>query len=79
MDSPSSAFACIGVILFPHVARTLILLHVKLDTRITMNETATYLENIVDHVLTEFCVDCLGLFLVRSFVDSIGLVTVVAS
>lgn len=79
MDSPSSAFACIGIILFPHVPRTLILLHVKLDTRLTVNETATYLENIVDYVLAEFCVDRLGLLLVGSFVNRIGLVTVVAS
>jgi len=53
----------------------------KLDDRTTsmLNETSTHLEDIVDHILAEFCVDCLGLLLVRSLMDSIGLVTYVVS
>jgi hypothetical protein len=75
MDSPSSALACIGIVLFPDVARTHILLQVNQTTAVQLNKTSTHLENIVDHVLAEFGVDGLGLFLVRSLVDSIGLVT----
>ena len=42
-----------------------------------LNETSTHVEDIVDHVLAEFCVDRLGLLLVWSLVDSISLVTYV--
>ena len=75
MNSPSSTLARIGVVLFPDIACTLILLHVNQTTAVYMDETSTCLENIVDHVLAEFSIDCLGLLLVRSLVDSIGLIT----
>jgi hypothetical protein len=77
LTAPSLALACIGVILFPDVARTFILLHVSQTTTqtSTMNTMSTRLEDIIDHVLAQFYIYRLGLFLVGSLMRSIGLVT----
>ena len=77
LTAPSLAVACIGVVLFPDVTRTFVLLQSSQTSghTNTINTGCTRLENVVDHILAEFCVDRSSLFLVGSLVHSIGLVT----